>query len=676
MKCKVAQIICVTLVLCLVNCGTALGIYKHRPHKNKPKAAIGQSNSQDFLYIRARTFFINNDLEEAYDAVDKQLKLYPNDEKSRTLRGLIRDAIDNQNNAEHRNTRIRMLHDVDATWEINENCDESTKPSNDLEIANPIETKLAKIIIPQAHFINLPISQAVEMITELSIKYDTATENPYEKGVNIVLFRPSTENEPKITLNLRNISLERLLFYVSQAANYKCDHRCDAVIIGDEKTIHEQLETKFFPISRAAVIRLTGHQNWDRDDVNESKSGTLEEEATIKNFFTRAGVEFDAIAGSNLAFDGSQLIVTHTLKNLQRVERILQKYDQTRQVEIEAKFLEVTQGALDELAFRWNIADRFNNNRAQVNTGQTNNADLNVDNLRTLAQAFAPSNSSRGDGKIIISQQNPPLQQNPIMINNQPPAMPGQVNIGTSSVPFGSFLGVIDRAQVNLMIRALEQKTGSDLMSAPKLTVLSGKTANIVVAQELRYPQSYGETHSEVGSGSSLNNATSAGVTITAGTPRDFTTRNVGVEMRVTPIVESDSNISLKLEPKVTEFEGFMEYGGMSVAVAGGNVVHLPSGFYQPIFSTREIRTEVTVQNGWTVVMGGLTREEVKEVHDKIPLFGDIPLLGKLFRSKSETTQKRNLLIFVTARTVSPSGERFQKSQPESNFRKIFSPPK
>ncbi len=208
-------------------------------------------------------------------------------------------------------------------------------------------------------------------------------------------------------------------------------------------------------------------------------------------------------------------------------------------------------------------------------------------------------------------------------------------------------------------------------MSAPKLTVLSGKTANIIVAQELRYPQNYGETHSEVGSGSTLTTSTSAGVTITAGTPRDFTTRNIGVEMRVTPIVENDNNISLQLEPKVTEFEGFMEYGGMSVAVAGGTTVSVPSGFYQPIFSTRAIQTEVTVQNGATVIMGGLTREEVKEVHDKIPVLGNIPLLGKLFRSKSETSQKRNLLIFVTARTVSSSGERYHPVRKETNFSKI-----
>ena len=55
--------------------------------------------------------------------------------------------------------------------------------------------------------------------------------------------------------------------------------------------------------------------------------------------------------------------------------------------------------------------------------------------------------------------------------------------------------------------------------------------------------------------------------------------------------------------------------------------------------------------------MGGLTREEVKEIHDRIPLFGDIPIFGKLFRSKGKTSQKKNLLIFVTANLVDENGQ-------------------
>ena len=82
----------------------------------------------------------------------------------------------------------------------------------------------------------------------------------------------------------------------------------------------------------------------------------------------------------------------------------------------------------------------------------------------------------------------------------------------------------------------------------------------------------------------------------------------------------------------------------------------MPPGFYQPIFSVREVTTKVTIWDGATLVMGGLTREEVKKFNDKVPFFGDIPLLGRLFRSEGERAVKRNLLIFVTAKKVEPTG--------------------
>jgi general secretion pathway protein D len=155
----------------------------------------------------------------------------------------------------------------------------------------------------------------------------------------------------------------------------------------------------------------------------------------------------------------------------------------------------------------------------------------------------------------------------------------------------------------------------------------------------------------------SSSNAGGSAISITAGTPQEFTTRNVGVELKVTPTVEEDDySISLDLNPRVTEFEGFVEYGGQSVAIGGGTTVTVPSGFYQPIFSTREVTTKVTVWDGATLVMGGLTREEVKKTSDKVPVLGDIPLIGRAFRSKGESSSKRNLLIFVTANLVSPGG--------------------
>ena len=163
-----------------------------------------------------------------------------------------------------------------------------------------------------------------------------------------------------------------------------------------------------------------------------------------------------------------------------------------------------------------------------------------------------------------------------------PATIPGGVSLGSTAAALANITGFVGEFDVSAVIRALSQKQGSDLLSSPKVTVLSGNPANIVVAQEMRYPQSYGEIQSQVGSSSGTGTG-GAGVTITAGTPQEFTSRNVGVEMKVTPTVEEDDySISLDLNPKVTEFEGFVEYGGPSVAISGGTTVTVPPGFYQP----------------------------------------------------------------------------------------------
>ena len=146
--------------------------------------------------------------------------------------------------------------------------------------------------------------------------------------------------------------------------------------------------------------------------------------------------------------------------------------------------------------------------------------------------------------------------------------------------------------------------------------------------------------------------------------------------MEVTPTIEKYNSINLDLKPKVTEFDGFVEYGGPSGTIGTGfstATVLTPSGILMPIFSVRKVQTQVTIFDGATVIIGGLTREEVKTVNDKVPVLGNIPLIGRLFQSSAESYHKRNLLIFVSASIVSRGGspvrENIQNISPQSIFK-------
>jgi general secretion pathway protein D len=75
-----------------------------------------------------------------------------------------------------------------------------------------------------------------------------------------------------------------------------------------------------------------------------------------------------------------------------------------------------------------------------------------------------------------------------------------------------------------------------------------------------------------------------------------------------------------------------------------------------PVFSKRSVNTSLTIYDGYTVAIGGLMREDVQNVEDKVPILGDIPFIGRLFQSKSENRIKSNLIIFVTAQIIDATG--------------------
>ena len=540
-----------------------------------------------------------------------------------------------------------MLGEVEAAWK--RPVARGASPIRDrVSLSAGLREQLEAVTLPRVHFDGVPLSQALEALSRSS-------EDPggIPGGLNIVLLSPDGR-DPRLHLTLRHLSFLRILDFITESVGYEYDIQADAVVVRRGSGDGTRLETEFFPLSRSTMIRLTGFGKSIRPSMSEDPfappSGSEPdpgEEWALRQFLQRAGIPFDSVPGANLALADGQLIVTQTPRNLDKVRNLLRRYSEVKQVEIETRFLEVQEGDLEELGLNWILQGRRGPHAAAARTQN-----------RALADPFTVS---PGGNRIEISRppaidpEGRPLGSGSLSIPQGAPVLPNHIDLAAGAVhPSAALSGVFGSLDVDLIVRALARRQGNDLLSAPKITVLSGKTAQIVVAQEMRYPQSFSDISAQVGRGDS--NAGSAGVAITAGTPQNFAVRNVGVEMEVTPTVEDDNAISLVLEPRVTEFEGYVEHGGTSVAIAAGTTVTVPSGFYQPVFSVRRIRTEVTIWDGATVVMGGLTREHAVKVEDRVPVLSQIPVLGRLFRSKGESTQKRNLLIFVTANLISPGG--------------------
>jgi len=146
----------------------------------------------------------------------------------------------------------------------------------------------------------------------------------------------------------------------------------------------------------------------------------------------------------------------------------------------------------------------------------------------------------------------------------------------------------------------------------------------------------------------------------------------IGPVLDVIPVVLSDGyTINLTLIPSVTEFNGYdtaPDIPGVNVA----NVVQVPT--ILPRFTVRQVVTTVNIWDNQTVVLGGLISSSIQNQKDKVPVLGDLPLVGRLFQSQSKTSIKKNLMIFVTATIVDPAGNRVH-SDDELPFLQSTIPP-
>jgi len=178
-----------------------------------------------------------------------------------------------------------------------------------------------------------------------------------------------------------------------------------------------------------------------------------------------------------------------------------------------------------------------------------------------------------------------------------------------------------DNIKLEAIFKAEQDDVRAKLLANPRTLVLDNQQAEIKIVAEIPYQEL---------------TETSAGGSI--GTTQF---RQVGVELRVTPHLTRDELIRLQLNPKFSTRVG-------TVLVNTGNP-DVPS---QPIISTRETTTTALIQDGQTVVIGGLKKQEILQEVNKVPLLGDLPLLGALFRFEGEKTINSELVIFITPHVI------------------------
>jgi general secretion pathway protein D len=352
-------------------------------------------------------------------------------------------------------------------------------------------------------------------------------------------------------------------------------------------------------------------------------------------------VNFPEGARAVFQSENNILFVRNTHANLSRLEAImdatgvLKDSGETDQVEIEAKFVEVTEGTLEELGFQWNFNDPVGGSGWEVRDGPNG---LLADALRGSPTGSSPElpfpvPAEQGDGFT--------------------PSSGGWSSFRFADT-FNTFpddikLSKQGGTEFDIIISALDQSTGADVLSAPRVLTKSGEEATIRVGERHFYPTVFEGNASQ---------ATMLNVSY-----EDFEETLLGVELSVTPEVDGDQ-IELGLNPVITELAGWQEYL-MAPADSiynhrqddvGQRYRHNPVVAKLPVYKSREIEASVRIADGSTIGMGGLISEKLESFDDRVPIIGDIPFLGRLFRNEGERVVKYNMLIFVKATKVDPNG--------------------
>ena len=515
--------------------------------------------------------------------------------------------------------------------------------------------------------------------------------------------------DARITITLNQIPLGEALRYIASQAGLKVKVEPYAVSIIPITEQSADLITKEYRVppgfittsvnagtsalnapAKTAGAGGSSGTGTAKDTVESTGGHQLVNREGAREFLEGQGVPFPQGASANFLPQSSRLIVRNTEDNLELVDALVEQANVSgpKQVEIESKFVEITQNNLKELGFDW-LLGQFNIGNHRVFGGGGTSGTSPAVNPQDFP-FVAPGGTTIGQFPVTGGNRsgNLAISANAIDALLFP-------TMGATSVAPGIFglAGVFTDPQFQLVIRALNQKKGVDLLSAPRVTTKSGQRAVIEIVREFRYPtqfqppqipQTFAE-RSTFATGTTIGTGASAGsgaFPVTPTTPTAFETRNTGVTLEVEPVVGPDGvTIDLNLVPQVVEFEGFVNYGSpiqtTSTNFLGqtSTVILTPNIINQPIFSARKVTTSVSVWDGQTVVLGGLMREDVQKVEDRTPIVGDIPIVGRLFRTNTDQHIKRNLVIFVTARLVTPGGTPLNATEEEEEREGAIEPP-
>ncbi|MEX2579759.1 MAG: Amuc_1098 family type IV pilus outer membrane protein [Verrucomicrobiales bacterium] len=642
-------------------------------------------NAVEGKLILARGYLELGDYDRAERSYNEVLAIDPYSTAARRgLESVERRRL-NYYDAAQDHTRAKMLAEVAAGWEspvptIGLGTAEVDLPT---EVAGggaaAIERKLKSIVIPRVEFNDATLSDVLEFLGQKSQELDSSEQDPAKRGVNIVV-SPSAEQEGQnvsgrtLSVRLSNIPLGVALKYVTQQVDMK--YRVDdyaVTVIPMSEDANAALVSRSYTVPPGFLS--TGAQTGgDTGGVTDpfaepsESAGALVTRVTARSFLEQNGVVFSpgSLARYNPA--SSSLVVRNTPQQLETVENLIRsvKENAEKNVKVNVKMISIEQTLLKQsgLDFLLGASNLGSTPRVFFGGGTDGNAAVPVDGADY--PFVTPGGSVVGMNPVTSGLRMGNLASGQSIDNVIQGGNP-ESGSGRSPGVF-SVAGVFTDPQFQMVLRALSQMKGEDTLDDTHVVVRPGQIATIEQIREFIYPTEYDppEIPNDFG-GVQIGNTRFIGeesgvFPATPATPTAFEMRPLGSSIEVEPTVSSDNqtvNVNVTLD--FTDFVGFINYGtpitnARFSAPDGSPSVVTENEILMPVFDAVKETTNVSVWDGQTIVIGGLHGESVIDGEDKVPYLGDLPVVGRAFRSSTRDTAKRAMLIFVSVSLIDPGG--------------------
>ncbi len=572
--------------------------------------------------------------------------------------------------AAYDHTRAELLSAVDKGWELSipppvdqvllsrANQEESSGPS--------LREKLAGIIVETIDLDNTSLEEALDFVRIQSRLGDAPSSTGEQQGINIVLNVDLTQSKSaqaihssRIDLKANNLPLAKILDYITDQSHTQWRSDGAAILVSPLGSSDETILSRTFHVPPTFLSSASTQKSDDSENIFDSDSdnseGLLSTRISITEFLKNNGISFPEGASASYSASSNTLIIRNTSSNIDLVEQLISiiSSEDPVQVIIRTTIMRISEEKLKSLSFDWMITPAHLGGALFLGGGTVGNgtalADMPLNPFSGLGSPITAGTRS-GDTGLHSDSIDTFIKAGSLGFGNSDIRAPGILTL----------TGVYSGIQVQMMMRGMNRKTGADILQKPSTIARSGERTKIEIIEEFMYPTEYEppELPTTVGASGS------AVAPVSPATPTAFVTRNVGITLEVEPTVGPNKKfIELSIAPELVEFEGFVNYGTPiltnSTEIFGrfNTSTVTQNGILMPVFKITQLRNQtITIQDGATIVLGGLMSSNKTKIEDKVPILGDIPYAGRLFRSESEQTINVALIITVQVELVDPAG--------------------